>query len=127
MLRRRIADVNPPHVHGNYNYRGAYGCHLPLWSRPTNMKQPLSQTRLLHVKANLVPSHLRVLHVTILLVCVEIRSPGKISLYLGSKHPRRVQAHQGKEEEMTKIQMARGALMTPDTCAKPPTYGAHPH
>lgn len=38
-----------------------------MWYRPTNMRQAGSQTKLLHVKANVVPSHLRVSHGTILL------------------------------------------------------------
>ena len=120
-------DVSPPHVNGDCNYHGAYGRHLPLWSRPTNTRQPRSQTKLLHVKANVVPSHLRVSHGTILHVCAEACSLGRISSWLDNKHPGRVQAHQGKGEEMIEIQMVRGAPMTPDTGAKPPTYGGHPH
>jgi hypothetical protein len=96
MLRRRIADVNPLHVHGDCSYRGAYNHHLPLWYRPTNMRQAGSQTKLLHVKANVVPSHLRVLHGTILLICAKTCSPRKIGLCLGSRHLGRIQAHQGK-------------------------------
>jgi hypothetical protein len=41
---------------------------------------------------------------------------GKFVLYLGSSHPRRVQAHQGKGEEMTKIHMAWGANDTRHWC-----------
>ena len=126
MLRRRIADVSPPHVHGDCSYRGTYGRHLPLWSRSTNMRQPGSQTKFLRVKANVVPSHLRVLHETILPLYTKTRLLGKIRLCLGSRHPRRIQAHQGKGEKMTKIQMARGSPMTSDTGAKPRTHGGHP-
>ena len=108
ILRRWIADVSPPHVHGDCSYQGAYSRHLPLWSRPTNMRQARSQTKLMHVKANVVPSHLRVSHGTILPVYAKTRSPGNINLCLGSKHLGRIQAYQGKIEEITKIQMARG-------------------
>ena len=117
ILRRWIADVSPPHVHGDCSYQGAYSRHLPLWSRPTNMRQARSQTKLMHVKANVVPSHLRVSHGTILPVYAKTRSPGNISLCLGSKHLGRIQAYQGKIEEITKIQMARGGGGVP----------SHPH
>ena len=75
------------------------------------------KTKLMHVKANVVPSHLRVSHGTILPVYAKTRSPGNISLCLGSKHLGRIQAYQGKIEEITKIQMARGGGGVP----------SHPH
>lgn len=50
MLRRRIADVSFLHVYGNCSYHGVVGHHLPLWSRPTNMRQPKTQTKLMLVK-----------------------------------------------------------------------------
>ena len=110
-----------PHGHGDCSYRRACGRHLPLWSGPTNMRQPGSQSKLLHVKANVVPSHIRVLHGTILNVCAKTRSLGKIGLCLDSRHLGRVQAHQGKQEEMAKIKMARG-------CQWHPTWVlSHPH
>ena len=77
--------------------------------------------RLLRVKANVVPSHTRVLYETILPIRVKTSSPRKIGLCLGRRHPGRVQAHQGKREEMTKIQIVRGAPLTPDMGAN------HPH
>ena len=35
MLRRRIADDSPEHVHSDCRYQLSYGCHLPLWSNTT--------------------------------------------------------------------------------------------
>ena len=49
MLRMWIADASPTHVHGNCGNREAYGCHLPMWSIPTNMRQIRPQLKLLHV------------------------------------------------------------------------------
>ena len=86
-------DASPPHVHGDCSYQGAYGCHLPVWSRSTNMRQPGSQTKFMHVKANVVHSHLKDLHETILPLYTKSSLLGINGLCLGSKHPRRVQTH----------------------------------
>lgn len=58
MLRRRIADVSSPHIYGDCSYHGASGQHLPLWFRPTNMRQPRTQTKLMRVKAMMFPATL---------------------------------------------------------------------
>ena len=117
MSKRRIADASPPHVHGDCSYRpGVCGRHLPLWSGPTNMRQPGSQSKLLRVKTNVVPSHIKVLHGTILQVCVETCSHGKIGLCLGSIYPGRVQAHQGKGGKWPKYKWLGGAKDTQHGC-----------
>lgn len=58
LLRRSIEDVNLPHVYGNSSYRGA-SCHcLPLWPKPTNIRQSRTQTKLMHVKEMSFPATL---------------------------------------------------------------------
>ena len=59
MLRRWIAGASPLHVHGNCHNRVAYDRHLPLWSRPINMRQTWPQTKFVRVKTNVAPSHTR--------------------------------------------------------------------
>ena len=69
--------------------------------------------------ANVAPSHsTRVLCGTNPPNCAKTRSPRKISLNLGGSHPGRMQAQQGKGEEMTRTQMPQGC--------QPPTYRGHP-
>ena len=106
MLKRRIADVSPPHVHGDCSYQGAYGRHLPLWSRPTNMRQPSWQTKFMRIKPMM-------LHVNSGF-CMEqyfmsmqkpVHMAKSVYAWVATPH-RRVQTHLGKWEEMAKIHMA---------------------
>ena len=94
MLRRWIADVSPPHVHGDCSYQEAYSHHLPLWSTPTSMRHARSQINIQCVKTNVVPSNPRISYGTIFPVCAKSRSPGKIGLCLGSKHPGEYKGYQ---------------------------------
>ena len=43
--------MNLLHVYGDCNFHGAFGHYLPLWSRPTNIRQPKTPTKFLCVRA----------------------------------------------------------------------------
>ena len=65
------------------------------------MRQKWPQIKLLRVKANVVPSHTRVLYGRIFPNCAKTTSPKKIGVCLDSRHLGKVQIHQRKGKEMT--------------------------